>query len=265
MMMGNRRSSGADITAIGATVTTMASGGTAYTVLSWPTPGSYSLVAEADIAAQIDALIVGPGGPGRGSGGGAGGFRTHSRESLDAGTYPIVVGAGGAATYDGFKWTITTPISSALGVESACGGAGAQMGGSTSFAGDSGASGGGGWRNGVGGAGNTPAVSPAQGYAGGGATTTNRSAGGGGAGGTPAISGVNGSPGGAPAYSDITGTNTAYAQGGIGYAEAGVAPAAPTLPGSGGGGQLSNSDSLPGRAGIVIVRIPSAALGVITT
>lgn len=263
MMMG-RRNSGAAITAIGATVTTISVGGTAYAVLSWPDAGTYSLVVDADITGDIDALIVAGGGGGMGSGGGAGGFRAHSRESLDAGTYPVVVGAGGDDA--------NGSPSSVFGVESAGGGKGAINGGTAGVAGNSGGSGGGGWRSGSGGAGNTPAASPAQGYAGGSGAVSYRSTAGGGAGsvgGSTNITLQHDADGGLPAYSDITGESLPYSQGGPGFQNYGlVAPTQavqPTAPGSGGRGSYYAGEERPGVTGIVIVRIPSAALGAITT
>jgi hypothetical protein len=265
MMMASRKSGGAVITALGATVTTFTDDGTAYTVLSWPDAGTYSLVVSADITGDIAALIVAGGGGGHGAGGGAGGFRTHSAESLSAGTYPVIVGAGGAAT--GSSPSGDGLPSSVFGVQSAGGGFGATDIGNANTAGGSGGSGGGGWRaTSSGGAGNTPSTTPPQGFDGCGADPSNRAGAGGGAGG-PAVftAGNQLQPGGPPASSDITGTTVWYARGGPGLYNGSFAPDQPTEPGSGGRGNRSMTFPLPGLAGVVIVRLPTAALGAITT
>ena len=131
-------------------------------------------------------------GPGPGSGdaggsGGAGGFR-ESKAATDSYTasplnatsgptynipvsatgYPIVIGAGGAGGGAGSSGS-TGAASSGLGISSAGGGNGRHNGGPGTRTGGSGGSGGGPSGGGTGmsgGAGNTPPVSPAQGFAG---------------------------------------------------------------------------------------------------
>lgn len=151
----------------------------------------------------VDYLVVaGGGGAGNwaGGGGGAGGFREGKQAcspvhtpsphtaspaaattgiTVSAQTYPITVGAGGA----GFSCSPSSPLGGSRGsitagsnsifstITSAGGGAGGIDCGPNAYkTGDSGGSGGGGNRNAsprVGGAGNTPPVSPPQGFPGG--------------------------------------------------------------------------------------------------
>ena len=189
---------------------------------------------------SADFLVVaGGGGGGSGGGGsfsgggaGAGGFRT-STQTVNPGTsITVTVGDGGSAgsgkNYGGngsassIGGTGLTTITSAGG-----GGGGGQFGsGSSNGAGRDGGSGGGACaRSTTRGAGNTPSVSPAQGFNGGVTTSSGRRSAGGGGGasvaGTDALPGgsnddctVNGSAGGTGVSNSITGSAVYYAGGG---------------------------------------------------
>jgi hypothetical protein len=284
-----------------------ATGGTETTsgdckIHTFTSPGSFVVTAAGSPAnASISYLIVAGGGgggwPSAGGGGGAGGYREvktplspytaspldgygtpGNRVSASAGTFPIVVGAGGGANTSG-------SVSSGLGISSAGGGSGGQNSGTTT--GGDGGSGGGASGNGgsaciSGGSGNTPPVTPPQGFPGG----TNGGGGpgdqgdvnGGGGGATEA--GTNASPGpetggrgGAGTTSSITASPVAYAGGGgAGYRipTGGTAGAASpcgtggsgagsqngtTNRGGGGGGGVSGGPANGnGGSGIVVIR-----------
>ena len=205
--------------------------------------------------AVVDYLVVAGGGGGGGgannsdntaAGGGAGGFReskspvagTYTASPLaattgitvTATTFPISVGAGGAAQpsnnslgNDGSNSVFSTITSAGGG-----GGGAGNVGTRTGRAGGSGGGGAGGTPSpgATGGAGNTPPVSPPQGSNGGDYSNTSpdhASAGGGGAtaegfdkpGG---ICGLAGGPGGTGATTAINGTSTGFAGGGGGGA-----------------------------------------------
>jgi len=130
-------------------------------------------------ATQVEYLVVaggGAGGNGNGGGGGGGGFRMATGFTISAQTYPITVGAGGAAAPESFTACSGAVPSGSRGSNSvfstitSAGGGGAGGGlnpgaGNDGLTGGSG--GGGGTNNGCGGAGNTPPVSPSQGNPGG--------------------------------------------------------------------------------------------------
>ena len=140
----------------------------------------------------VDYFVVaggGSGGVGRGAGGGAGGFRMFSSApgsnsplnapsglSVSAQSYPVSVGAGGVArTYPDPAGNNGAAGSNSIfsTITSAGGGGGAPNppAGGNGFAGGSGGGGNrGNSTTGVGGAGNTPSVSPPQGQTGGGGT-----------------------------------------------------------------------------------------------
>jgi prepilin-type N-terminal cleavage/methylation domain-containing protein len=232
---------------------------------------------------RIEYLIVaggGGGGYGRGGGGGAGGLLTGIRDDITTGTYPIVVGSGGASFTNGSN-------STALGLTASGGGRGGGhiasfANGNTTEAGASGGSGGGGSMNygslsmlggsGVFGQGNT------------GGTGTNGGVDGprntGGGGGAGAV-GVTGSgltivpDGGIGIASSITGVSTYYAGGGGGarggtdYSSAGsgigglggggngggaAAATNGTVNTGGGGGGSEIATGGLGGSGIVIIR-----------
>jgi hypothetical protein len=129
-------------------------------------------------ATTVEYLVVaggGAGGNGNGGGGGGGGFRM-STLPISATTFPITVGAGGAAAPESYAACSGAMPSGSRGSNSvfstitSTGGGGAGGGlnvgdGNDGLTGGSG--GGGGTNNGCGGAGNTPPVSPSQGNPGG--------------------------------------------------------------------------------------------------
>jgi hypothetical protein len=253
----------------------------------------------------VDYLVVAGGGGGGnslGGGGGAGGYREssgvasgcYSVSPLGSGVsalpvsvqgYPVTVGAGGAADAQGSN-SIFSTITSAGG-----GFGGKKQAGGGNTVGAAGGSGGGqrsefpcsaNSQTPVGGAGNTPPVSPPQGNTGGrgfdGSCISSDQGGGGGAtavggnAGPPA--GPGGGPGGAGATSSINGTPTARAGGGGGSSDnrppgsgtagggnggipansTGTAGTANTGGGGGGGGQNPSGAGGAGGSGIVIIR-----------
>jgi len=257
-------------------------------------PGTFTVTQAASCAANnvVSHVVVAGGGGGaqsRGGGGGGGGYRevvspsspytgsplngypsSPNRVTVTATSFPITVGGGGARGK-------APPPAAGIGtngansvfstVTSAGGGGGAPGDANTppygpavaQRSGLAGGSGGGGGSGndggGCGGAGNTPSVSPAQGFVGGNANGSSvLSAGGGGA--TAAgqngagASGSNGN-GGAGATSSINGTPTARAGGGGGGAPCG--PVTRGAGGTGGGGPGatpgSNSPNTPGLDG----------------
>jgi len=155
------------------------------------------------VASGVDYLVVAGGGggggpcgsPSQGGGGGAGGFRLSNSVctpnmsplsnptglTVSATTYPVTVGAGGAAIVTGSNSVFST-ITSAGGGD----GGGNNPSGPSTTAGSGGSGGGASGGNGVVGSGNTPPVSPPQGNPGGtgfdGTTINTNGGGGGGAG-----------------------------------------------------------------------------------
>jgi len=240
-------------------------------------PGTFTVSSVASTAANnvVSYAVVAGGGSGGtmgGGGGGAGGFReakspvtpytaspldgypsSPNRVTVTATAFPITVGAGGTGTCapsgcnegvignPGNASTFST-VTSAGG-----GGGGARMQPGqtpTSRAGLTGGSGGGAARDSgpsnLGGAGNTPSTSPAQGQNGGASGSNSASAGGGG-GGASAVGG-NGSP------------NDSAGPGSCGAAGAGGAGVATSITGAsvtraGGGGGGSNNANGPLRGG----------------
>ena len=245
-------------------------------------PGTFTVCAISGTAADntVSYTVVAGGGGGgtAGGGGGAGGFRevktpvtpytaspldgypsAPNRVTVTATSFPITVGGGGAGTpgsQGGGRGTSgTNSIFSTI--TSAGGGGGGGNGGASGI---SGGSGGGGSNNPCqpgnspinGGSGNTPPVSPAQGFAGGnGLPGTACNAGGGGGGATAA--GANssqggtalGGAGGAGATTNITGSPVARSGGGGGGGQPGAAG------GTGGGGAGGPDGANPATAGTV--------------
>jgi hypothetical protein len=229
---------------------------------------------------ELSYLVVaggGGGGNGKSGGGGAGGFRekkggadTYTASPLDgstsitatASTYPITVGAGGAGSPQP-----NTPGNAPKGsnggssifstVTSAGGGGGGSVDPGNKNGNDGGSGGGGSQYGGAGtgGSGNTPPVSPSQGFPGG----IGHEPGAGGGGGGATAAGTNATPsspqaiagdGGAGATTSINGSATAFAGGG-GGGMASCSPAPdPTGLGSGGagGGGVGTNTDLPRSA-----------------
>jgi hypothetical protein len=186
-------------------------------------------------------------------GGGAGGYRTNVPGDLSggasvaelsmpliAGTYPITVGAGGAATPTDNSNGGAGSYSAFANIVSIGGGFG------TTFARAAilGGSGGGGWQEATTGS----AEVPQQGFKGGNAVGGQTgAAGGGGAGATGAtVTSASGSAGGAGLSSLITGSSTPRAGGGGGGGASGSGGAGGT--GGGGAGSIDNNTSGSGQA-----------------
>ncbi len=242
-------------------------------------------IGSGDVGSQVSYMVVAGGGGGAGNGGnadasgggGAGGFREGKQAcgaytasplattglAVTAQGYPITIGAGGAkgtpstpGSNRGVKGVDTTfsTITSAGGGggnSSAAGCAPVQNGGS----GGGGGGGGGSPASTTAGVGNTPPVSPSQGFPGGTGHPAGSSVGGGGGGATVQGADRNGSPGcgGGPggngATTSINASPTAFAGGG-----GGGTYSAPTstagIGGTGGGGAAGRSPVSPPNAGV---------------
>jgi hypothetical protein len=301
-----------------------ASGGTETTsgdfkIHTFTGPGTFTVSCVAESAANniVSYMVVAGGGGGgtgypgeyAGGGGGAGGYRElvspsspysgsptqgyctpGNRITVSAQGYPIVVGGGGNGGATPGNKGSTGSVSSGLSISSSGGGGGGQ-GNPPSYPGVAGGSGGGSSGEGgaAGAAGNTPAVTPAQGTAGGPGSIGGPTYAAGGGGGATGAGNTNGT-GGVGATSSINGTPTARAGGGGGggsygtpqtggYGGGGSAPtgslagagqggtcggpsparegtAATANTGSGGGGGRNNVDVAGGNggSGIVIIR-----------
>jgi len=225
---------------------------------------------------KVSYMVVAGGGGGSGGAGGAGGFREGKDTPIDSytasplaaadsgltitnTTYPITIGAGGpgpGTALAGSNSVFSTITSTGGGA-----GGGGNPAASPTNNGGAGGSGGGATQGAAtpapdrpaqGGAGNTPPVSPSQGFPGGNSNPGDQtgSAGGGGAtaaGGNstgpagPGAGGIGG-PGGAGATTSINGSPNSFAGGGGGNrysAPAGTAPAVVSPGGVGGGGDGS--------------------------
>ena len=240
-------------------------------------PGTFEVtkLAGAPACNQLSYMVVAGGGGGgwdRAGGGGAGGFREdkspttpYTASPLEgAGTitatvasFPIVVGGGGPGGNDSSspsKPGQDGNVSTFSTITSAGGGGGGAA--SPNTAGRNGGSGGGtSGPSTSSGTGNTPPVSPSQGFPGGTAPApggNNHGAGGGGAtaSGSPGATGSAGGVGGAGATTSINGTPTARAGGGGGGgSDAGGGPKAGGAGGAGGGGAGGNYPGGLGTAG----------------
>ena len=254
------------IVATGGTITTV---DTDYKVHTFTGPGTFEVTqAGSGDNEGVGYLIVGGAGAGgsgsQGGGGGAGGYReattggytasplaTPTLVPVSVQTYPIVIGGGGAKGSPGPEDNTTQGgnsgvASSALGLTSAGGGRGTSGATPTRGPGESGGSGGG---NNSGNtpihAGNTPPVSPPQGFPGGNGPAGSPSgfgAGGGGAGNSRAQPWV-GDDGGT---SSITGSAVILATGGGGGKNSG--PGVPSNQGPRGGG-AGGSSNIAGNSG----------------
>ena len=223
---------------------------------------------------EVEALVVAGGGGGGaigngggnhakgGGGGGAGGYRTSTQLMSSGVTLTVTIGDGGAGGIDGSG---SPAGEGASGVASSVSGtgyttissAGGGKGGTESRNGTAGGSGGGagGQNDGSGiaysgGAGDTPATSPAQGNDGGNGNSATTSAGGGGGGagqaGQSAVSLTQGGKGGDGTASTISGTSVTRGGGGGAGGQTGGQQGAG---GSGGGG--AGGDQGTGGAGTV--------------
>jgi hypothetical protein len=239
-----------------------ASGGTEstcgdYKIHKFTGPGTFTVSKISCTAAEniVSYLVVaggGAGGSNRAGGGGGGGFREYKGPAdcytasplngnpggtaitVTAQAYPITVGAGATGNNCGTTGTNGNPSVFSTVTSTAGGGGGARTNGAA------GGSGGGaactdGSSSATGGAGNTPPVSPSQGFpggnAGGGCSGPYRGAGSGGGGATEAGVGnptsVVAGRGGAGATTSISGTPTSYSGGGGGGAYANTPPSGP--------------------------------------
>jgi hypothetical protein len=251
------------ITATGGTITTV---DTDYKVHTFTGNGTFEVTCAGNASGSnsVDYLIIAGGGSGgktASGGGGAGGYRINypnpgtGGTPVTATTYPIVIGAGAAAQPVGQDRGATGGLSSGLSISSAGGGGGAGSsgtgaGGETATAGGSGGGGGGGTNTctpgiRVGGAGNTPPVSPVQGYAGGTSASPAgppRFAGSGGGGssevGTSGTAPA-GAPGGNGRPSTINGSDVTRGGGGGGSQDCGATPEGVGGTGGGGDGGIS--------------------------
>ena len=296
------------ISATGGTITTVC---TNFKVHTFTGPGTFCVSAGGGVKAQVDYLVIAGGGGGgscMGGGGGAGGYReshnipvsgcytaspiaSSTSLQMSPGPYSISVGGGGAGGPGPVGMRGTSGVNSSFStITSAGGGAGGSAGpnsppsadnpGSRALAGGSG----GGQRAGFstgpgpepGAAGNTPPVSPPQGFPGGkgfdGQVSTTNGGGGGGAGaaGDDAVSpqggnggagvttSINASPvqraggGGGGSDSNSDGSGGAGGGGGAG-APTGTAGTVNTGSGGGGGSAPGNTGGA-GGSGIVIIR-----------
>ena len=266
-------------------------------------PGTFCVSSLASCAANnlVSYMVIAGGASGgsdAGGGGGAGGFRETkspatpytaspldgyptpgNRITVTATSFPITVGAGGAATAaacgpsadrgnPGSNSTFST-------ITSTGGGGGGAFSPSDAL---NGGSGGGGRASGAHGTGNTPPVTPAQGTPGAPTSNPGYSGGGGGATatGTRGVPSNSGGAGGAGATTSITGSPVGRAGGGAGGTGAcwptpgsasdgggpgGAGPAggapgsdATANTGGGGGGGSDNSGGGAGGSGIVVIR-----------
>jgi hypothetical protein len=278
---------------------TVATGGTIttsgdYKIHTFTSSGTFTVSSVGSSAGASYTVIAGGGSGGSGGssvtggGGGAGGYR-EGRDSGDPytasplnapagltlsaspGSYPITIGAGGAAASSGGDNAGNVGSASTFSTITSAGGGG---GGANSACGSAGGSGGGAKESdGVGHAGNTPPVSPPQGNPGGnGSEAGDFSGGGGGAGGAGGTSGP--SVGGNGIATSITGSPVTRVGGGGasggsgGPGGGGASGSAPLWPspspttgtagtantGGGGGASPNAANSGAGGSGVVIIR-----------
>ena len=289
------------VTATGGTITT--SGNCKIHTFTGPGTFCVSQISNTPANNQVSYVVVAGAGGGGGSaipfysggGGGAGGYREDKSPvtpytaspldgagdiSVTATAFPITVGGGGSAG-GGSLDSAAPPGRSGGGtgsnsvfstITSAGGGGGGKSGSNpapagTAAAGNGGSGGGGGGYNahpaGARGTGNTPPVSPPQGFNGGqgNGPSTGRGGGGGGAtaGGADAPThGAHDAPGGAGAASSITGSPVTRSVGGNGGADESSEAdngAANTGNGGQGGNDCSgDADGGTGGSGVVIIR-----------
>jgi hypothetical protein len=262
------------IVATGGTITTCGND----KIHTFTGPGTFTVSNLASCAAQnvMSHLVIAGGGGGGSStgdtvaagGGGAGGYRevknpvtpytaspldgyacAPNRVTVTAQAYPITVGGGGAGGTNPQGAAVSGSDSIFSTITSAGGGKGSNQATNANATGGSG--GGGTWTRFAGAAGNTPPVSPAQGFAGGAPGNGSIQSGGGG-GGASAVgqdnNGNNGGAGGAGVATSINGTPTTRAGGGGG---GGGYPGCNTggAGGSGGGGAGGNVIEQPNHPG----------------
>jgi hypothetical protein len=235
--------------AIGGTITTSGS----YKIHTFTTSGNFQILVGAK---AIEYLIIAGGGSGgwRHAGGGGAGGVLSGVTTLGAGTYPIVIGAGGTAATpsingpEGLTTVGTNGNDSTFNGLTAIGGG---RGGDNGGQGSAGGSGGGNCN--ASGITTGGAATTGQGFAGGTSPGGPQGGGGGGAGGVGGNAATNDAgDGGLGIQSSITGTATWYASGGAGGMNEQAATAAYTTTSAvqpGGGGRGSGSSKLQGESG----------------
>jgi len=278
------------ITACGGTITNSGN----FRIHTFTGPGTFNVTAAGNAAGSntVDYLVVAGGGGGGsqgGGGGGAGGMRfsatTYCAPSPSAprtGTalpvsvqgYGVVIGGGGggaaASGPGGSGGTGSDGVNASFSTITSTGGGGGGRSGNTSGPGNengnTGGSGGGTGKNReqTAAVGNTPPVSPSQGFPGGPVTfpTSTGAGGGGGAGvagtsghgpGTPGPCGGSqpqkAGPGGDGLQININGSNTYYAGGGGGGTDVAACGATSPLAGTGGQGGGGGGARSPGAPG----------------
>jgi hypothetical protein len=245
------------ITATGGTITTCGD----FKVHKFTGPGTFTVCSVGNPLGSdsVDYFVVAGGGAGSrtGGGGGGGGFRlsqstyccaspiaTPTALPVTAQSYPITVGAGGAAQ-DTDNIVNNPGANSIFSTITSAGGGGAHSYANSTpgIGGPGGSGGGGGTADGslggpaIGGTGNTPPVSPPQGNPGGQGSPTRGGGGGGGAGAT-------GSPSGGPNCGGSGAIGTFIPTSALGPAAPGVGelgPAGRYFSGGGGGSQPSGT------------------------
>ena len=234
-------------------------------------PGTFVVSALATTPAnnQVSYMVVAggaSGGSAHGGGGGAGGFREDKSPTtpytssplegagaitVTATSFPIVVGAGGAALPCSSGRGNSGSVSTFSTITSAGGGGGGGESAPGNMSGGNGGSGGGSGAGQNPGNGNTPPTTPAQGTNGGNCAHSPPNYGSGGGGGATVV-GTNGTTtqggsGGAGATTEINGSSTVFAGGGGGSTYGGSNPGG--AGGAGGGGNGTNSNGPVGTAG----------------
>lgn len=219
------------IAATGGTVTTSGN----YRIHTFTSSGTFT-VTSAPSGKYIDFIVVGGGGGAAfQQGGGAGGFVYKGSQSPSAGSYPVVVGSGGAFNTSA---GVNGGDSTFFGVTAIGGGGG--VSGTSPGIGSPGGSGGSGTFGG-GAALQPTSASGGLGYAGGGLQ-----GGGGGAG------GAGSSPSGGPGYTDTIITGNTYCEGGP-FSTDGTY-LGPGQRGDGGGYEDDTATGYGGVAGTVVIR-----------
>ena len=232
-----------------------------YKIHKFTGPGTFAVSAAAACGANnvVSYMVVAGGGGATDGGGGGGGFREYKNScdpytasplngnpggtaiTVTATSYPITVGGGGSGNCAPRTRGVPSTFST---ITSTGGGLGVSTAGPAISPLGPGGSGGGANPSGIS-TGNTPPVSPAQGFPGGDAVGGGYGAAGGG--GATAI-GNNADPGprvgGAGATTSISASPTAYSGGGGGGASAPFFPS--PAPGGVGGGGLGSATSTPG-------------------
>ena len=229
------------------------------TVQSFTAIGSTTWTAPADVN-SVEVLVVAGGGSGGvhsgngAGGGGAGGLIYNTSYPVSPKTtYPITIGAGGAAVSGNSAGNNGSNSSFGNLIAIGGGGGGRDDSSGVSNVARTGGSGGGGGANGLG----KPGIT-GQGYPGGNGTTGGGNGSAGGGAGGPGENGSSGggiAAGGSGLYITITGTSTLYASGGAGQPAQNVTGASGAAnTGAGGAGHYGVSTSGAGGSGIVVVR-----------